>query len=752
MKRSEAAKYSRWSAGIALFLAAVTIGVFAERAWVRRVERKQAPPPAPVDVERLSTSINFSKVEANQTIFTVEASKSTDFKGEDATLLEDVKITIFGAQGQRHDILHTKSCRYAKEKGDINCAGEVQMDLMSAIDAEVLKRHPEEAASRIMRVETSGVTFNRGSGLARTVLPVTFRFPSGEGHAVGAEYSSDEGTLRLAQDVRITIHETPAQPGKALRVSEKVEITGSELDFARETRLILLKGPAVARTSQEKLTAGLFRMGLDDTFHAQSLEALPGAANSRPEAAFHRKGGDEVIHADSLRAALSRGGWMESIEAKGNVRGEMKGSPQNGTLVSENARMTMWPSANQAKELELRGAVQVQMAGIRGSGTRELKTEALRVSFSKPQFRESSRPVMAETLAPGSLTWSEAASPEQPDTRLKTEIQATKLALNFDNSGKARRLSATGKVLAERTIPGKPDQIATANEGWADLAPAGGWTEISLQRNVQLKQGERTGKGDQAEFVRAGETASLTGHASVRDVASETSAAKIIFDQSSGDIRAEGAVHSVDLSAKTSGVNLASAPANLAADTMQANARAGRATYGGHARMWQGDAVLEAKSIVVERNTRMLIASDNVHAVFPQSNQEGKSQRGAKNRGLWHVSAEKLTYWDKENRAHLDDNVLLQSADERLRGDKVDIFFTRARSADSSAPAGAQQISRAIASGHVVVQQGLPESHRRSRGILRSGWKIRDERRKSDNFRRNFGNNNRASIDLLFSG
>jgi lipopolysaccharide export system protein LptA len=708
MKRSEAAKYSRWSAGVALLLAAITLGVFAERAWVRRVERKKAPPPAPVDVERLSTSINFSKVEANQTIFSVEASKSTDFKGENATLLEDVKITIFGRQGQRHDILHTKSCRYGKEKGDIDCAGAVQMDLMSAIDAEVLKHHPEEASARIMRVETRSVTFNRGTGLARTGEPVTFHFPSGEGQAVGVEYSSDEGTLRLNHEVHIKIHEMPAQPGKTLRVSEDVDISGSELDFARETRLILLKGPALAETSQQKLTAGLFRMGLDDTFHAQTLEALPGATNSRPEATFHRKSGDEVVDADSLHATFSPGGWVETIEAKGKIHGEMTGSTQNGTLSAESARMTMWPSANQAKELELHGAVHLQMTGVRSGENRELKTEALRLSFSKPelQLHESSRPAIAETLAPGSLSWTEAASPKQASPSAKTEIQATKLALNFNQSGKATRFSATGKVLAEKTSPGKPDQIATANEGWADLVSGGGWSQISLQHNVQLKQGDRTGKADQVQFVKADDTASLSGHASVRDTASESSAAKIVFTQGSGDIRAEGAVHSVGLTAKSSGVNLAPAPANITSDTLQANAKIGRATYSGHARMWQGDSVLEANTIVVQRETRTLTASDNVRAVFSQSIQKGKGQLAGRGAGLWHASAGKLTYWDKENRAHLDDNVLLQSADERLRGDKVDIFFTRAANGDSNVPAGTQQITRAVANGGVVVQQG----------------------------------------------
>jgi len=131
MKRSEAAKYARWSALAAFLLASLTIGVYLERKWVAYREQQKAPPPAPKDVTRSSNGLTFSKMDGNQKIFTVEASKATDFKDKDASLLEDVKITIFGKTGERHDTIHTQSCQYEKEGGSIACSGEVQFDLES---------------------------------------------------------------------------------------------------------------------------------------------------------------------------------------------------------------------------------------------------------------------------------------------------------------------------------------------------------------------------------------------------------------------------------------------------------------------------------------------------------------------------------------------------------------------------------------------------------------------------------------------
>src|SRR5260370_36662259 len=168
MKRSEAAKYARWSAAAALLLATLTAGVYLERKWVAYREKQKAPAAAPQDVTRLSSGLTFSKEVGTQKIFTVEASKATDFRDKDASLLEDVKITIFGKSGERHDMIHTQSCQYEKSGGNIACGGEVQLDLESKTEAERAAKNPNLATQEKGHVETRGVVFNRASGIART--------------------------------------------------------------------------------------------------------------------------------------------------------------------------------------------------------------------------------------------------------------------------------------------------------------------------------------------------------------------------------------------------------------------------------------------------------------------------------------------------------------------------------------------------------------------------------------------------------
>src|ERR1700722_6263224 len=154
MKKSEAARYARWCAAVALLLAGLTVGVYLKRGWTRRAERRNAPPSAPVDVERQSSHLTFSKGEGTRKVFTVEASKSTDFKGANASDLEGVKITIFGKDGARHDTMETHACRYTKDSGDMACAGEVEIILMSAEEWKAAG-----SAAGTMKIETRGVSF-----------------------------------------------------------------------------------------------------------------------------------------------------------------------------------------------------------------------------------------------------------------------------------------------------------------------------------------------------------------------------------------------------------------------------------------------------------------------------------------------------------------------------------------------------------------------------------------------------------------
>jgi len=584
MKRSEAARYARWSAAAACLLAMLTMGVYLERKWVAHREKEKAPPPAPRDVTRLSSGLTFSKVQGNQKIFTVEALKATDFKDNAASLMEDVTVTIFGSTGARHDSIHTKSCQYEKDGGSIVCSGEVQLDLQSAEDAERAPKRPGTTAQKV-DVETRGVTFNRATGVAQSDQPVKFIFPNGRGEAVGVEYHSEEGTVRLLRDVVFSLI-----PGSAVSKGkhrgtvphEPVHVTGKSADFERDAHVLHLRGPVEAKTSAARLKAGEIILNLDEAFHAGKLVA-EGAKGKSPELECRGKDGETHLSGETLTASFAPEGWLTRIEASGGVKGSQQSGKDGDMFSADNASMELRPKLNQPKRLNLMGNVQLTSKTEKSGESRTLQTSALLVEFAERKKGERSTPERAETLARGMLEWTDPAQQPSRATATaepgppRTKLAADKLELKFGPDGKASLLVATGNVLTERAIPGKLVQTATAQNGNAQLIGTGGWSQMELQGEVKLREGDRSGQADRVTFVRSAQTATLTGNAVVRDATTETRAPRIAFVQNSGDIRADGGVRSTDFSSKATSLQLAAVPANVSADTLRANSKTGRA-------------------------------------------------------------------------------------------------------------------------------------------------------------------------------
>ena len=112
MRNSEAQKYARWSLAAAGLLAVAVAGVYARNIWVARQAEKKAPPAVPPTVEQRSNEFSYSKVEGQRTIYTVKASRTTEFKEGSRNLLEDVAIVVYGKKGERNDTLRHQSLRF----------------------------------------------------------------------------------------------------------------------------------------------------------------------------------------------------------------------------------------------------------------------------------------------------------------------------------------------------------------------------------------------------------------------------------------------------------------------------------------------------------------------------------------------------------------------------------------------------------------------------------------------------------------
>ncbi|MBZ5526828.1 MAG: LPS export ABC transporter periplasmic protein LptC [Acidobacteriia bacterium] len=706
MNRQQAARYARWSAGVAILLVAITAGVYLERSWLALRERRKAPPPVPSSVERQLSALTFSKVQQDRTLFTVQASKSTEFKGSIEDLLEDVRITIFGPRGLRHDTIHTSQCRYSKDRGSIACAGDVSIDLLSAEDAARIAQGDAAAAARRLRVETSGVSFERESGKASTSQPVHFIFPGGDGQAVGVEYDTNEERLRLGHDVRLHLTAAVQQgPAGDLRLS------GTSLEYRSKNREMALAGPVRADSQNWSLAAGELLLALDEQNRARrmDLSAGPGGA-ARPEVQSRRAGSPARLSSDTMTAQFDQRGSLSRLAGSGNVAAQLSAAGADTNLTAATFDLSYSPDTHAPRQLALAGAVTVNSRSpLTNTVTtaRRLRTDSLRLNFAHSRTGNSTSLESAETLAPAALDWEESSA-TSPSIARSTRLRSDKLRVNFqpvaaaaNSSPRMASAEATGNVQMTRTLTGKPEQTATARQATARFDPRGDWSEITLNGDVLLREAARTAQAAKAVFDRAAQSAQLSGKAVVADAAMRTTARIITFLQSTGELRAEGGVQSSDLLPDSGAVQLAPAPANLTADHLLANFETARALYSGHARLWQGASVLDADSIELQKNERRLLATGHVRAVFPEAAFSPNSAASAKSRSaVWRVQAGSLSYQDAEGRAHAEGQVLAQSATQKIQSAALDLFLA------PSANRSARQVARALATGGVLIEQG----------------------------------------------
>jgi LPS export ABC transporter protein LptC len=699
MRNAEAARYARFAGIVAILMSTAVAAVFIIRSVRQASARRHGPKPVPASVQQSSAQFSFSKVDKDHTIYTVQASQATQFKDQDLSVLQDVVITMFGEDGTRNDTIHTRECSYEPGSGKIRCQGAVQIEIQSARQGDA-KQTP-----RSLHVDTSDVTFDRDTGVAVTTQPVKFKFPSGEGSSVGVSYQSKSGLLQLEHDVQLNIQQ-PDKPN-----APPVVLTGDRLDYGHDQHVAYLEGSAHARQGNRDLSAQKMSLDLD-----VDMRARHASAQGQPK--FEGFDGTDPVSLDADRfdAQLNVAGWIEKLTATGNIHGERKSAVGIDQLNAQTAEVAMEPKANQPRDLNLNGGVKILMHGSGNSG--QLETAEMQAHFVPGANPSQRRVESATTLAPASI--------DSVDAESSTNVHANRAHADFDARNRIRKFYGDSGVQVIRKAGASAPQKTTAQQMIAAFDETGGWQTIQLDEKVHFTQADRVADARRALMTKSTDTIALDGSPILSDAASQTSAAAILIRQQGDYVSAKGGVRSTYLatSAPTS-PSIGTGATHISADSLTGSNTTGVLTYTGHARMWQGDSVLEANTIELFRDEKRVDAKGSVVAVFPQaasstppsSVQPGSAHPSAAQPGssvtLWKVRAPTLRYWNDLGRAHLEDGVFAESADQSLKSRTLDLFLSPATATPVATPAstgtpfatGGRQLTRALALGNVIVHQ-----------------------------------------------
>ena len=715
MRTTEAARYARWSAGIAVLLVMLVACVYGARDWQSRQARKRVPAAVPSSVEQRSAGFTFSKVVGDRTEFTVRASRATEFVEGGRSLLEDVWITAYGGAGERFDNLHTRTCDYLTASESISCAGDVQIDLDRASDQHLQAGKAERANdSRLVQVATSHVSFDHKTGLATTDRPASFHFSQGEGQGVGFRYEAQQGEIQLLSAVELALHGADPADHTSQTAAQVLNLSGSSMSFEHDQRLIRVLGPVHAHESNFDLVCGKLDVELDEHMYAHRL-----IATEQPELRS-----DGPAHT-SLKAetitALASPTRIEAIIAEGAVQAIAQNPNGEDQLKADRVGMELYPVSNQPRLLVATGRVTAR--SNRAGAVRNLETSMLRLDFTPAKMAGEARVKHAVTPA-GTVDLQDSGTVSGKPVQERMRLTAQHLEADFTGENDLRELRGSEGVQFERQIGEASAQTTASKEMVAQFAPGGGWSIVDQTGSVQLHQDNETAQAEHAHFERASDITLLEGSVVLTDAASRTTARSALFQQTTNEFHAIGRVATVESSSGGSQfVNFAPGPGRVSGERLDANSVTGRALYSGNARLWQGDSIVEGENIELNRQTHTLIATGQVHAVFPQapaaSHGQSSSRKEPSKPEFWHAQGNRLTYQSDESRGRMEEKVRAHSDEGSMTADAIDFFFAQGGSSattDASAagkPAGGppngtgtgQQLVKATAFGGVNVEQ-----------------------------------------------
>lgn len=678
-------KLARWSAAAAIAIVLAVAGMLAWRAHRSAREVRRTPAPVPSTVEQRSVEFTFSKVEGQQTVFTIHAARATQYSHDKRSLLEDVDIVVYGEHGGRHDEIHTRSCEYVPASGAIVCHGKVELDLSSS---PVPKGRATPSGGAI-EIEARAVGFNRDTGDASSDAPVSFRFPEGQGSAVGVRYSSRSASLGLGRDVRLTLD--PARPGG---LATTVTAKGG-LAYDRESGRLHLAGPVEIRKGGRTLETGALTVTLGARLRPQ-LAVAEGSSTLR----IGGNGRSGQMQAGSVVIRFNGQGRAEEIEASGGVTGSGN-APSSMTLKARRLKAVLDPLDGEPRTVDVSGDVRLDAAS--GDATEWLETDALHLVTARAASATGQvgmRLARARSAGPATVEWRSGME--------RLRLDAKRLTAGFDERNRIRVLEGEGGVRLERREAGKMPVVSEADALVAHFR-GGEWSDAEESGNVRARQGSRTAAAERARWMRAENAFALDGHARFADPTGQTLAERMVWNQKSGELNASGSVRSTYFAKTVDERSIApsAGPVNVVAARLEANAKTGEAVYSGGARMWQANVAIQAKRIDLRRARGELVAEGNVMAAFPQAPQElalpgkKKTTSPAKNGDavLWRVKAKRLEYRNADGEAVLDGGVEAWSSDGRIDARTLVLTLRRNRS-------GRAELTRAKASGGVRIQQG----------------------------------------------
>jgi lipopolysaccharide export system protein LptA len=295
----------------------------------------------------------------------------------------------------------------------------------------------------------------------------------------------------------------------------------------------------------------------------------------------------------------------------------------------------------------------------------------------------------------------------------KTVITAGQFDATFSENNQISTLTGSEPVKIVSSTPGQPDRISQSHDLLARFSKEKNTTlqDVIQTGNVRIDEAQRHATANRASYNQVSDEMTLSGNVHYADQANQSmlSSSTLALNRSRGETTATGNVKTTYSAQKTQpagGMLSAGQTVHMTAQQMVQNNSTGTARYSGEARLWQGQNIVQAPEIELNRQAKALDArsqgNERVSTVFVQD-EKGKKSEPVE------VIADHLLYEDGQRKANFDGSVVLRTADSTLRSSKVTVFLRPqseiAKSEKQPTSGAPSQVQSIDATGNILLQQ-----------------------------------------------
>ncbi len=648
------------------------LGVFLAAAkWKNRLGRPDRPQRLAKEIQQQANEFNFVHAFGAHSQYKIHASEEVQLR-DNRVLLHEVRIELYGEDGSLVDQIAGETFEYDVKSGLAIAEGPVEMVLTQPASAGrpngSANHSGAGAPPKQIHVKTSGVTFDRDTGMVTTTQRVEFAMVQGEGSSIGAVYDSQKGDLTLDHAVELSTQ----------RGADSVKIRAQHAEFDRGAQICLLRG-AMAETRGEQVTAAQAAIFFREDGSAQRLEGTNGvtlatANGGRIQAPMATMDFDEhsepqhgrleggvvmdserqgesaeegrAVHGTSptadlefaaqgklRRAHLERGVEFteeqgtsgqgdKGISEKGTGNRDKGSASEGGAGASALSISRTWRSPVADVDFRDAGKGEVELVSVHGTGGVMVTSESRRgdaaAASSKMSAGEATATFGANSALRSMTGAGHASMVETTATGALQTATGDRLQASFAQPAQSRDQGTTG-TREQESREGVNDIESAELDGHVVLF------EQPVAKSVGQAQPPLRATAGKAVYEGAGEWVHLTESPRVTNGGLEISADKVDVSRQSGDGFAHGNVKAT-WSGATPGRQPESAssavqgppsfggngPAHVIAADAEMNQSTGQATFRGRARLWQQANSISAPEIVLNQHLRTVAArTDN---------------------------------------------------------------------------------------------------------------------------------------------